>query len=235
VNNLIYTKKERTFMKIKELSLYTNKLREQKEFYTSVIGLKLLNENIDSFTLSIGSTKLTFMESNVSYNYHFAINIPSNKIAEGADWLEQKVEIQKFNGDEIVKFPNWNANAIYFYDGSKNIVEFIARKNLNINSKSEFSKNNFISVSEIGVPTVDVQNIYSQLNRNYKLEKYDCEDNIFCAVGDEGGLFIIIDHTKKKWIPNMDDAKPNPFEITFENQEKQLYKFRFENETIINK
>lgn len=218
-------------MKIKNLNLFTNNLEEQKKFYISVLGLKLINENSESFTISIGSTNLIFTQSEEILNYHFAINIPSNKITDAYVWLRKRVEIQPFNGNEIVNFSNWNAEAIYFYDAGKNIVELIARKKINIISEVNFSGESLLCISEIGTPTTNnVQKIYKELNSEFNLEKYDCEDDVFCAIGDEYGLFIAIDNTRKKWIPNMDDAGANPYKITIEVDNSMIYELKYENE-----
>lgn len=219
-------------MKIKNLNLFTNNLEEQKKFYTSVLGLKLISEDSESFTLSIGSTNLIFTQSKEILNYHFAINIPSNKIIDAYEWLKKRVKIQGFNGNEIVNFSDWNAEAIYFHDAGKNIVEFIARKKLNIISEVNFSEEGLLCISEIGTPTNNVRKIYKELNTKYGLEKYDCEDDVFCAIGDEHGLFIVIDKTKKKWIPNMDDAGANPYKISIEVDEGIIYELKYENEKL---
>jgi catechol-2,3-dioxygenase len=220
-------------MKIKELKLFSNHLTEQKEFYVSLFGLELVNDSATSFTVKVGESLLSFIKSDENPYYHFAINIPSNQILESAQWLKGKVDILPYEGEEVVNFPAWNAISIYFYDADKNIVEFIARRNLNMDSYHSFSSNSLLHISEIGLPTNDVPELFNKLNKYYALEKYDCNFRRFCAVGDEYGLFIVVNYNLKKWLPLQDEALPFPFEIQFDDNRGNKYSLSIENETII--
>jgi catechol-2,3-dioxygenase len=222
-------------MKIKELKLYSNHLKEQKEFYVSLFGLELINDAETSFTVKMGATLLSFIKSEDNPYYHYAINIPFNQISESAKWLKERVYILPYEDKEIVNSPAWNAKSIYFYDADKNIVEFIARKNLNLNSSEPFTGKSLLHVSEIGIPTSNVPELFKKLNKEEEggLEKYDCDLERFCAVGDEYGLFIVVNYYLKKWLPLMDEALPFPFEILFDNNKGNTFNLRIENETII--
>ena len=220
-------------MKIKELKLYSHNLEDQKKFYTSILDLELVDETTLSFTIKVGDTFLSFIQSDDSSYYHYAINIPSNQILESAEWLSERIDILPYQGEQIVNFPNWNARSIYFYDADKNIVEFIARRNLNLNSDNNFTSKSLLHISEIGLPTNDVSRLFNKLNEDYALEKYDCDLSKFCAVGDEYGLFIVVNYNLKKWLPAMDDVKPFPFDIQFENRSRDSFNLRIENESII--
>jgi catechol 2,3-dioxygenase-like lactoylglutathione lyase family enzyme len=220
-------------LKIKELKLYSHHLKEQKEFYVSLFGLELVNDSSDSFTVKVGDTLLSFIKCEDNPYYHFAINIPSNHIEESANWLKERTAILPFENEEIVNFTGWNARSIYFYDADKNIVEFIARGNLNINSSDSFSAKSLLSLSEIGIPTSNVPEIFTKLNEEYALGKYDCDLKKFCAVGDENGLFIVVNYNLKKWLPAMDEALPFPFEIHFDNNKGKIYNLRVDKENTI--
>ena len=58
--------------------------------------------------------------------YHYAINIPANKIEEAKDWLSNRVRLLWMEDykDDIADFVNWHAKSIYFYDPAGNIVVF---------------------------------------------------------------------------------------------------------------
>lgn len=221
-------------MKISELKLFTSNIEQQKEFYTQTLGLNLLNDNINSFSAKVGSSILTFIEGKENSCYHFAINIPSNQIKESLNWIKERVEVLKFEDQEIANFSNWNSEAIYFYDYDKNIVEFIARKNLYIDSHENFTEKSLLQISEIGMPVDDVLKTFENLNWNFNLKKYDGDYERFCAMGDENGLFVVVNYNEKKWFPQMDEARPFPFEIIFENTEGQIFKLIYEDETIKN-
>ncbi len=207
-------------MLIHALKLYTHKLDELKNFYSQVLGVKLYDLTKDKFTMEVGQTILTFIESSRETYYHFAINIPSFQIQAAYEWLKGKTTILPFKGREIVDFKDWNAEAIYFYDPAGNIVELIARKNLQIESITPFSPSAFLNVSEMGLPVKSVKEASGLLNKECGLEKYSGDFNRFCALGEETGLFIIIDYQQKDWIPNGDKALPFPFEILFKHNQK---------------
>lgn len=219
-------------MKIKSLKLYTNKLEAQKQFYIELLGSDFVTTDINSFTILIGTSTLTFERIDIPANYHFAINIPPHQLEKAIEWTKEKTSLLQWEGNEIVNFPNWNAKAIYFYDESKNIVEFIARENLQVDSQSAHFPENLLHLSEVGIPTSKVEQFFSYANEHYSLDKYDGDLNRFCAIGDETGLFITVNYNVKKWIPNMDDAFPYPFEINFENDKGESFHLRYEDEKL---
>ena len=144
---------------------------------------------------------------------------------------KQRTEVLPFHSAEIVDFKNWNAEALYFYDPAGNIVEFIARKNLKIESTQPFGPQSFQHISEIGLPVRDVRGTYHLLNEKCGLEKYSGDYERFCAIGTEKGLFITIDYRQKDWIPNGDIAYPFPFEVNF-NHNQNAYKVIFKKEKL---
>ena len=208
-------------MNINRLTLYSNNIAEQKAFYSDVLDFLVIETTENSIDISIGDSTLCFIQSDHATPYHFAINIPSNKEHEALDWLKQRLEILCYENDELIDFPNWNAKAMYFYDADKNIVEFIARKNLNINTSSPFSAEQCIEISEIGLSVINIEETYGSLNAIKPLPVYFGSFDMFCAAGDERGLFIIIDKHKKLWFPSNDVAHTSDFSIEGD------YNFRF--------
>jgi catechol-2,3-dioxygenase len=205
-------------MKIKELILLTSKLEKIKFFYSNILKLKISKESKDFIEFIIGNTLLRFEVSQKHTPYHFAINIPSNRIEEAHNWQTEKTDLISYEQNEIITFESWNARSIFFYDPENNIVEFIARKNLNNQTKDNFSENSLIGISEIGTPVVNIEDTYNLINNKLGLSIYDGNFERFCAVGDEEGLFILIDKNNKKWFPSMDDAFFSPYKIQVGNR-----------------
>lgn len=206
-------------MKIKELTLFSNKIQQLKAFYTHTFGLKLLVENKKMIEFQIGNSILRFLDSKKALPYHFALTIPSNKELEALLWLKQKVEVIPFNGSEIIDFPNWNAKSLYFYDSDKNIVEFIARKNLNLNLEATFDSEQLIEISEIGIATTAIEPIYRSLNKKANLEIFYGNLDRFCAIGSENGLFICINkNLKPTWFPTDSKTFSSDFTARIENK-----------------
>ncbi|NNE76501.1 MAG: VOC family protein, partial [Pricia sp.] len=177
---------------------------------------------------AIGTSILTIAFRPEATPYHFAINIPANKIQEALEWTKARVAILKEGPEEIQDFRSWNAEAFYFYDVDKNIVELIARKNLNNASNEKFGPDQFLELSEIGLPTTDIEKEFDILHRLTGIKVYDGTFDRFCAIGDENGLFICIDKDKKDWFPTNDKAFASAFEIRF-SVKKATYRFVYEN------
>ena len=66
-----------------------------KAFYGKTLDLAILNERPDRFTVEAGETRITFVENastdpGTSPFYHFAFNIPENKIRQALDWQKAR-------------------------------------------------------------------------------------------------------------------------------------------------
>tara|TARA_R110002126_G_scaffold290388_1_gene447242 strand:- start:2330 stop:3001 length:672 start_codon:yes stop_codon:yes gene_type:complete len=218
-------------MKIQELTLYTSNIDGQTEFYSQVLGLEIVKKSPKNVSFHIGNSLLQFEQKKGATPYHFAINIPANKEEEALQWLKSRLTILKDEQDEIIDFRAWNAKAIYFYDQDKNIVELIARKNLKNESDQNFGPEQFLEISEIGVPTRDIESEFSILRNAMGIEIYDGGFGNFCAIGDENGLFICINKEHKKWYPTNDKAFASNFELLMQEKGKQ-YQVDFKNESI---
>ena len=209
-------------MKIKELKIHTQNLERQILFYSDKIGLELLFRSEYEAVFLVGKSKLKLVKSKESLPYHFAINIPSNKENEALKWLKERVEILRDGKNEIQDFEFWNAKAMYFYDLDKNIVEFIARRNLKNESQADFDVASLLEISEIGMPVNDIGVAFNKLNEISNLEQFDGGLERFCAIGDENGLFICINKNKKDWYPTGDKAHSSEFEIEFEHNNREF-------------
>jgi catechol-2,3-dioxygenase len=218
-------------MEIKELKIYSSKIKEQADFYSEVLGLSVIKLTEDNVLLEFGKSILNIEFKAETTPYHFAINIPSNKEYEALEWLKSRVGILKEEGNEIQDFDFWNAKAIYFYDKDKNIVELISRKNLNNLSNQKFDSNQFLKISEIGLPTLNIENEFKQLKGLTGIEIFDGGFERFCAIGDENGLFICINKKVKYWYPTNDKAFSSEFEIRLLEKGNE-YRIAYKNEKI---
>jgi len=218
-------------MQIKALKLFTRKLQEQTAFYSKTLALPIAHQTPDQITFQIGNSVLTFEYSAGATPYHFAINIPANKIEEALRWAKSRVEILTDGASEIQDFSAWNAKAFYFYDEDRNIVEFIARKNLENATTEMFHAGSLLELSEIGVPTSNVEKVFNRLHQLTGVEIFDGSFERFCAVGNDEGLFICIDKNQKDWFPTGDKAYASNFDIQLQEKGKN-YAIEFKNEVI---
>src|SRR4030095_14814415 len=141
-------------MKIKRLVLQTSYLETLKEFYSSILELPVQVMNEEKILIKVCATDLIVSETKTGEPfYHFAINIPSNKIEEAKSWLSSKVKLlwmEEYKSD-IADFVNWRAKSVYFYDPAGNVLELISRFDLNNKSRRRFSSEQFLSISEVGL------------------------------------------------------------------------------------
>lgn len=187
-------------MKIIEIQLLTNRLSELKEFYEK-LGLQLISEASASFTFKTGASKITFNQSAEPAYYHFAFNIPENKIYEAIEWLKTKdIDLIEYEDSPIIDFVNWNAHSVYFYDAAGNIVELIARHNLNNPAEEKFNSQMLLCVSEIGLPVEKVYSFLEILENKLNQKLWWGNTETFAAVGDEEGLFIAVTGSRN-WFP----------------------------------
>lgn len=196
-------------MNILELQLLSADIAQTKKFYNETLGFGIIHESDQSVTFSAGLSTLIFKNGNEKNPfYHFAFNIPSNKFEQAFTWANRKLELIPITpNNTIADFKNWNAKAFYFYDNNQNIVEFIARFDLSDQSVKDFEGSSISSISEIGL-VVDNAKTYSQLllkehNLNFFSRQPPQDD--FVAIGDDNGLFILVNN-KRNWYPT---SKPS--------------------------
>jgi len=197
-------------MKIKELEILSNNLEDTSAFYSGILDLPLVNRDERSLIFKSGNTLLRFAESDVAEAmYHFAFNIPCNKIGEAVDFMSSRTDLLNLqNNSFIADFTSWNAKAFYFYDNNRNIVELIARQDLNNASEKPFGGDSLLCISEIGIsasnPVQLAKNIHDELGVPYFEKSPGGEE--FVAMGADEGLFIIV-KTGRHWYPTDVSAK----------------------------
>jgi catechol-2,3-dioxygenase len=206
-------------MRIHQLSIATDKLDEQLEFYSQVLGLPVLEQTSASLTLQVGASRLTFEPAKPGARpfYHFAFNIPSNQLGEAKVWAERRVKlIQDRHGADTFRSENWDAHQFYFYDPAGNILELIARHTLNNRSDTPFSPSSLLNLSEIVIVCDDVPATVRRLQGRTGAPLYRTELNdSFVPLGDEHGLFILV-RRSRVWFPDTGKAaEPAPFRINF--------------------
>ncbi|MFV5688316.1 VOC family protein [Flavobacterium sp. ZT3R25] len=210
-------------MNILELELLTANINETELFYNEVIGFKTVSKNNSSISFRAGSTKLTFRSSeNLSPVYHFAFDIPNNKLLEAFALIEKKTEIlEVIPPEKIADFYNWNAKSFYFYDNNGNILEFIARFSLDNTSEKPFDGSSILSVSEIGFVSKNVSQLSDEMSNKYGLSVFPKQPklNKFIVLGTDTGLFILVEENRD-WYPTHKKAKSFWTKVVFDNNGK---------------
>lgn len=212
-------------MNIIEITIQTDNLAETVKFYAEILELRLTSHDQNSVSFAAGKSILRFIQSEkLNPNYHFAFNIPKNKLEESISWITKKVDL--INNPEngiVANFEGWNAKAIYFYDNNANILEFIARFDLDNNSEEPFSSSSILSISEIGMVTDSPMKLSDYIMEEYKLGIYEkgFRTEKFVALGNSDGLFIIA-ATNRIWYPTAQPARKSFSKVRISNGDKIL-------------
>lgn len=200
-------------------------------FYRDVLELQVLRADDRALTVRAGYTDITFEQadytdmaflravyakrtsdqvsedagslSRTAPYYHFAINIPENKLDEAKRWIEAKATLGTEAGSDISHSELWDSDSVYFMDPGGNILELIARHTMDNAVDRPFDpKLDLLGVSEMGLPTKDVSRAVDELEA-LGISTYKRRDPAFNPVGDEEGLFIVVKPGRRWHFTNL--------------------------------
>jgi hypothetical protein len=209
-------------MLLKEIQLQTNHLSALYNFYKEVLELNTVYLNEKSIAVTAGKSKLSFEQTDTDINpfYHFAFNIPYNKFEEAFERIKQKVELLWLDDYKsyIADFINWHAKSFYFLDPAGNILELIARFDLNDIVDGKFSSAHIRNISEIGL-VFSVKSFDEDVNKlltQYPITYFDKQQPMphFRAVGNDEGLFVIVPENRV-WFSTNTISQIFPIRISF--------------------
>ncbi|SHK01285.1 VOC family protein [Pseudozobellia thermophila] len=200
-------------MNLDHVEILTDGVEQTKAYYGEVLELPIAEYDSKSVSIKIGSSTLRFVETPKRSRpiYHFAFNIPENKLNEAIDWCAGRIElIQEKDAVLIADFERWNANAVYFYDNNGNILEFIARHDLKNSTTVPFGSRQLLNISEIGIVSENPLELGQRLIEEHDLVSFGKNEDseTFTALGDDNGLLIIVKNNRN-WYPTDIPAKAN--------------------------
>uniref|UniRef100_A0A914C2R7 Glyoxalase domain-containing protein 4 n=1 Tax=Acrobeloides nanus TaxID=290746 RepID=A0A914C2R7_9BILA len=228
-------------MRLKTIRLLCDSISKQKYFYTNKLGLKLVNQNEQFFAVQAGGTLLEFEHQpgfiKQGY-YHFAFNIvPTLLEAAVIHFLgPRNIPVLKNKNDTYTDFPDWNAKSVYFIDAEENILEFIARYNLDEPTHdATFNIEHIKCISEIGIAVKETQNFAETVKKQMDVQIWRDYGETFKAIGDEHGLLLDVKEGRA-WLPTIDHFNGHlPTEVTIEGPGKNftyedVYRFKYTNQ-----
>ncbi len=183
-----------------ELRLLADDLEAQRRFYRRTLGLPAARESAEQVVVQAGGTRLIFRQARPAHGkpmYHFAFNIPENKLELARQWLHKRTPVIVKDGREVFHYPSWNADSVYFYDPAGNIVEFIARHDLANATPGPFSQEEILYASEIGLVVDDLKREVAALRSRLGLTVYRPGASDLVPVGDEHRLLIVVQRGRK--------------------------------------
>ena len=191
-------------MNITYLELPTKDLHAQWEYYSSVLELPVQMTDT-SLEVKAGDTDILFTQADPDFDgaCHFAFNIPKNQFIAAKKWIANRIPLlSDETGKDEFESKNWNSVSVYFKDAAGNVLEFIARHNVENAVEDEFDSSQILNVSEIGLPSEDVISWANELCTKLNLSVFKQEPNEnFTPVGDDNGL-LILPIKDRIWIPN---------------------------------
>jgi catechol 2,3-dioxygenase-like lactoylglutathione lyase family enzyme len=224
-------------LKIRELGIRVEDMNASRVFWTETLGFPLLSLTANEFVVQIGSSRLSFRPKNTTNPpvYHFSINIPQNQVENALDWLKhpenyvngpsQAIEIitDELSGAEIINKPLYNANSVFFKDNSGNIVELIARNELENSVEGDFGREQFLRISEVSVVTKEVRECEEILNTEFGAKAFPRTTSGYKPVGGVEGVVLLV-VPGRPWIPTQSlVAEQYDTVITIEDTEEKEF------------
>ena len=180
-------------------------LSEMKAYYRDLLGLEVVHEGSSELTIEAGESRITFVTAGSGGSsapfYHFAFNIPQNKLLAAREWQRARTSLiappanlrDPRYPEDVVHFAHWNAHSVFFWDPAGNLLEYIARHDLQNSSGGSFSSRDILYASEIGLVADDVPRLAGELKEAFQLTGYRGGSDQFTAVGDELGLLLVME------------------------------------------
>jgi catechol 2,3-dioxygenase-like lactoylglutathione lyase family enzyme len=192
-------------MRITRIELFALDLDEIERFYGSLLELPVVREP-DSVAVTIGWSTVVFRTGAARPGaIHIAFTIPRNQFAEAKEWLASRVDILSSDGAD--EFPlerePWRSRSLYFRGPDGIDLELITRDNLANDSTETFGGMSLLNVSEVGRAVPDVPAEVERLRRDLGIEPFGDWVEQFAPVGDQEGLFILVNEGRV-WFPTTD-------------------------------
>ena len=207
-------------MKIQKIEILSHNLIETEQFYVGVLGFEINEKTETIISFVVGGSILAFRKTDtLKPVYHFAFTVPCHQLYEAQKWGSGKVAFIAFENNPVIDFPNWNAKSLYFLDNNGNVLEFIARFDLETSRDKPFDPSAIVCISEIAFVTDHVNALAEKFISDYQFTYFDkqIQRKDFSVLGDDNGLLILVD-SDRNWFPTSIKAQNFWMEITLEDK-----------------
>ena len=93
---------------------------------------------------------------------------------------------------DVVDYRHRNAHSIFFLDPAGNVLEYIARHDLENGNAAKFDWADLLYISELGLVVDDVIEAAGRVQAMAAVARYKGGDAEFMAMGDEYGLVLVM-------------------------------------------
>lgn len=205
----------------KKIVFLTDKLKALQRFYANVLELDTTDHTKDAFTVKVGTTDVTFRESEEKARYHFAINIPGNQFVIIKYWIQDRLTLNKKDGLNEIYYSSFDADSMYFEDPAGNLIELIGRRKKDL--FGSLTKEAFFDISEVALITPNVGQIGEDLQDFGIPLRHGSEINPqgvnLLGMGDS---YIILAPPKWKWKFSAEKAHTFPVDMTLHDERRIL-------------
>src|SRR5690625_3410464 len=196
--------------------LYTNQLKELRRFYMNILELNITDETEEAFSIDIGTSKLTFKQSDKPCFYHYAINIPGNQFSMLKHRIKERIPLNRERGIDEVYFSSFDADSMYFEDPAGNIIELIGRRKRDLFGNPTFAES-FFNISEVGIVSSHLDDLSEEFQDiGLPLRGTEISYDSVNFFGREES-FIVLVPPERKWYFSEQMSEVFPLEIELTN------------------
>jgi len=192
-------------MFIIDVRVATADLDAAARFYRDVLDLPVTVSGATA-TVTVGASTITLVETpGSSESNHFAFTIPSNRFDAATGWLGARVELMSWvDGETELRLGEpWNSESVYFRGPDGIILELITRQHLANPAEEPFTSAQLLCVSEVGLGTPSVPEMFADAQRVFGLATFAGESPDFTTAGDQHGILILVTEGRP-WFPTAD-------------------------------
>jgi hypothetical protein len=194
-------------MRILEIRLQISELAAAatERFYRETLGLPAQGEG---FRVGHTNVELVPVAEGEPF-YHFALRVPRNRFAAARDWLSTRTPALA-----ETRFESWSAEACYFEDPGRNIVELIAHHGLpDEKPDAAFAGTELLGVCELGLVGRDTRSMAAALGEiGVPLWDGSLEPGGLAFMGGRDGVLILCPEGRG-WMPTERPAEPHPADV----------------------